>query len=136
MDKNGVALGHITVITGAGDRVPYGLELVKRGLARVDDRGTTALPIAFANALQAAQAEAQAAKRGLWCVASATALADRSMLGAPIERLTDMVYVLVWLKMVRVCTHPMHAFTAQRCDTIGPSRRPRCRARRRRRRRR
>lgn len=68
MDKNGVALGHISVITGAGDRVPYGLELVKLGLARVDERGTTALPIAFANALQAAQAQAQAAKRGLWCV--------------------------------------------------------------------
>lgn len=68
MDKNGVALGHITVITSAGDRVLYGLELVKLGLARVDERGTTALPIAFANALQAAQAQAQAAKRGLWCV--------------------------------------------------------------------
>ena len=69
MDKNGVALGHITVITGSGDRIPYGLELVKLGLARVDDRGTTALPIAFANALQAAQAEARAAKRGIWSVA-------------------------------------------------------------------
>lgn len=68
MDKNGVALGHISVLGGSGERVPFGLELTKRGLARVDDRGTTALPIAFANALQAAQAEARAAKRGIWCV--------------------------------------------------------------------
>lgn len=68
MDKNGVALGHVFVVGGSGERTPYGLELTKRGLARVDDRGTTALPIAFANALQAAQADARAAKRGVWCV--------------------------------------------------------------------
>ncbi len=68
MDKNGVALGHISIVGGSGERTPYGLEMVKLGLARVDDRGTTALPIAFANELQAAQAAAQAAKRGIWCV--------------------------------------------------------------------
>ena len=111
MDKNGVALGHVFVVGGSGERTPYGLELTKRGLARVDDRGTTALPIAFANALQAAQADARAAKRGVWCV-----------FWVGIDWGGWIVVVCVGLTDDQLCV----------CDAAGRSRR---RARRRRRRR-
>ena len=33
-----MALGNVTVVGGGGERTPFGLELVKMGLARVDDR--------------------------------------------------------------------------------------------------
>ena len=68
MDKNGVALGHITVVGPSGERTPFGLDLVRQGLARVDERGTTTLAPGVAHALLAAQAEARAGKRGIWCV--------------------------------------------------------------------
>lgn len=68
MDKNGVALGSVSVLTGGGERLPFGLELVKLGLARVDERGTTCLPASFVHALHEAQVAAKAARRGIWSV--------------------------------------------------------------------
>ena len=73
MDKNGVALGNISVLGGSGERTPFGLELVKLGLARVDERGTTSLPVPFVHSLHQAQAAAVAAKRGVWSVEVAEA---------------------------------------------------------------
>jgi len=73
MDKNGVAIGNLYVLGGSGERTPYGLELVKLGLARVDDRGTSSLPVPFVHALHQAEAAAVAAKKGMWSVEVAEA---------------------------------------------------------------
>lgn len=66
MDKNGVALGNVTVLTTGGERVFYGTELVRHGLARVDDRGASLLPTSISQSLQAAQELAQHEKAGIW----------------------------------------------------------------------
>lgn len=66
MDKNGVALGHISVLTGSGERVFYGTELVRHGFARVDDRGVSVLPNAISQSLLEAQELAQRDKAGIW----------------------------------------------------------------------